>query len=118
MKAEEVTRVRRKFKLLSPGLDERMRRLWAAAEAQAMGWGGVSCVAEATGLSRTRIRRGLAELEGGEAAGAPAGKVRRPGAGPKARWATDPSLISDLEFLVDPATRGDPESPLRWTCKS
>jgi len=119
MKADDVSRIRRKFKLLSPGLDERMRRLWAAAEAQAIGWGGVTCVAEATGLSRTRIVRGLAELKGGVAGGvAPSGRVRRPGAGPKPRWEKDPTLLSDLESLVDPATRGDPQSALRWTCKS
>lgn len=105
------------FEALRPVLNERMRRLVAAAEAQALGHGGVTLVAEATGLARSTITEGIAELaapspEGGEQ------RLRRPGGGRKRLTDHDPTLLRDLEGLVEPATRGDPESPLRWTCKS
>jgi hypothetical protein len=106
-------------------LDERGRRTWAATEARALGWGGVSHVAEATGLARNTIAAGLKELEGGERPGhadVPVEpgrrRVRRPGAGRKKLTETAPRLLEALEALVNPATRGDPMSPLRWTCKS
>jgi hypothetical protein len=101
-------------------MDERMRRQWAAAEAAELGWGGVSAVAGATGLSRTTITAGLRELrQRAEQPDAPLpARIRRPGGGPKRLTETDPGLLPALEALVDPVTRGDPDSPLRWTCKS
>lgn len=99
-----------------PFLDERMRRLTAANEARALGRGGISQVSRACGLSRKAIAKGIREIESGTAP-AP-GRVRRPGAGRKKATLHDPRLESALERLIDPETRGDPESPLRWTCKS
>lgn len=110
-----------KFSILSPLLDERARRLWAAVEARAMGRGGISRVAEATGLSRATIRAGLQELAlPGTAPGprAPLERVRHPGGGRKPLGMRDPHLVHALETLVDPVTRGDPMSLLRWSCKS
>jgi hypothetical protein len=103
-------------------MDERLHRLWAASEALALGWGGITLVAEATGLSQTTIRAGIAELkapqapEGGRAQEAT--PIRRPGGGRHPLSQADPTLRRDLKELVDPATRGDPQSPLCWTCKS
>jgi Rhodopirellula transposase DDE domain len=118
--ASTIERIRRKFDALGPVMDERMRRQWAAAEAAELGWGGVSTVATATGLSRTTITAGLDELRRrAEQPEAPIpARIRRPGAGRKCLTATDPGLLPALEALVDPVTRGDPRSPLRWTCKS
>src|SRR5262249_3368008 len=118
--ASAIERVRRKFDALGPVMDERTRRQWAAAEAADLGWGGVSAVAAATGLSRTTITAGLRELRHrAEHPDAPASpRIRRPGGGPKRLTETDPGLLGALEALVDPLTRGDPDSPLRWTCKS
>ena len=111
-----------KFASLEPLLDERTRRLWAAVEARAIGRGGITSVSAATGLSRVTIRAGLRELDlPGEtsAGGAHRGhRVRRPGGGRKPLAEHDPKLLYALEALVDPLTRGDPMSPLRWTCKS
>ena len=98
-------------------LDERSRRAVAAAEALSLGWGGISIVSRATGLSRGAIRLGIDELNGTVPSAAP-GRIRRPGGGRKTTIELDPSVRDDLERLVDPTTRGDPESPLRWTCKS
>jgi len=106
----------RRFEALTPFLDERTRRLMVAAEAQAIGFGGVTQVARATGVSRDTISRGLEEL--GSATSPPAGGVRRPGGGRKKTVDVDPTLREDLEKLINPAERGDPESPLRWTSKS
>ena len=118
--ASTVERIRRKFDALDSVMDERMRRHWAAAEAAELGWGGVSAVAAATGLSRTTITAGLHELrhraEHPDAPTSP--RIRRPGGGPKRLTETDAGLLPALEALVDPVTRGDPDSPLRWTCKS
>lgn len=110
-----------KFAILSPRLDERARRLWAAAEARAIGRRGISQVAEATGLSRATIRAGLQELARPVAAPEPqppVERVRRPGGGRTPLGVHDPHLLRALETLVDPVTRGDPMSLLRWTCKS
>jgi hypothetical protein len=110
-----------KFIILRPLLDERARRLWAAVEARAMGRGGINRVVEATGLSRVTIRAGLQELAlAGTAPGAqaPPERLRRPGGGRKPLGMRDPHLVHALETLVDPVTRGDPRSLLRWTCKS
>src|SRR6266851_3515380 len=110
--------IRRRFRLIAPHLDERLRRLVAAAEVAAAGAGGVSAVARATGVSRRAIRAGTKELKArGTAALAP-GRIRRPGGGRKRTIDQDPTLLTDLEQLIEPTTRGDPESPLRWTCKS
>jgi len=115
--------IKQKFDLLKPGLNERMRRLWAAAEAQGYGWGGITAVAVATGLSHTTIRAGIAELQvpgtdSLSSATLPGGRIRRSGGGRRSLVEQDPGLLTDLERLVEPLTRGDPESPLRWTCKS
>lgn len=104
-----------KFAAVSPALDERARRLWAAAEARAIGYGGVSLVSSATGIARDTIYRGLEELERGVEH---QDRIRRPGAGRPRLDQEQPGLKEALEELVDPLTRGDPSSPLRWTCKS
>jgi hypothetical protein len=117
--AKLVKRIRRKYRALRPEMDERMRRHWAAAEARELGWGGVTAVSEATGLSRVTITAGLRELEQpARVRAAAAERVRRPGGGRKPVTETDPDLAEALDALVEPTTRGDPESPLRWTCKS
>jgi hypothetical protein len=107
----------RKFELLARVLDERTRRLVAAAEAEAIGFGGVTAVAQASGLSRGTVIRGMVEIK---TAPKPARgqRIRRKGAGRKRTVDQDATLKRDLEALVEPVTRGDPESPLRWTCKS
>jgi transposase len=113
--------LRRKFDLLLPLMNERMRRNWAAAEAMEIGWGGVSAVVSATGLSHNTIDRGVRELKEGvlpEPLETRHGRVRRVGGGRRPVTQDDASLLRDLESLVDPVTRGDPQSPLRWTCKS
>jgi hypothetical protein len=113
-----IGRIRRKFQALAPVLDERSRRRWAAAEAIEVAWGGVTCVAAATGLSRTTIASGIRELRGQDAGTNIESRIRRPGGGRKYVVDSDPGLWSALDALIDPLTRGDPESPLRWTCKS
>ena len=108
--------LREKFASVWPMLDERTRRIMAANEAVALGYGGVSAVRRACGLSRKAIAKGIQEIRSGSV---PAeGRIRRKGAGRKRLTARDPRLLSALDRLVDPETRGDPESPLRWTCKS
>jgi transposase len=108
--------IRSRFELLAPHLDERTRRLAVAAEAKVIELGGISIVARATGVSRPTIRRGLGELV--PPAGSLVGGIRQPGGGRKKRVDVDPTLKEDLEKLLNPTERGDPESPLRWTCKS
>jgi hypothetical protein len=119
--AASVAQLREKFKVLSGELDERCIRLWAAAEANAIGWGGVSRVCEATGLTRPTVHRGLKEAATQKKS---TGKkqhavkrVRESGGGRKQLIEQYPHLLKELESLVDPATRGDPMSPLRWTSK-
>ena len=109
-----------KYRSLAPMMDERVRRHWAATEAKAYGWGGVSAVSSATGMSRKTIHKGLAELEvREESPDVPVElRLRSPGGGRKRLTQTDPQLFESLEWLVDPTSRGDPMSPLRWTCKS
>jgi hypothetical protein len=108
--------IRRRYEALAPVLDKRARRRFAAAEAASAGYGGVSAVMRATGIARSTIGRGLAELRAGEM---PDGeRTRRPGGGRKPVSETDASLLDDLRSLVEPQTRGDPQSPLLWTCKS
>jgi transposase len=118
--ATVAERIRQKYRELSPLMDERMRRQWAAAEAGALGWGGVTVVSSATGLSRTTITSGLGELEYRRVHPHQAVtlRVREAGGGRKALTETDTRLRQALDELVDPVTRGHPESPLRWTCKS
>ena len=117
--ARLIARVRRKWRSLRTEMDERMRRQWAAAAARELGWGGVTAVAAATRLSRVTITAGLRELEQpARERAAEATRIRRPGGGRKALTETDPALEAALDALIDPVTRGDPESPLRWTCKS
>jgi DDE family transposase len=113
---QRVARIVERWRLLEPELDERRRRLWAAAEASAHGPGGVGAVARVTGLAEETVRRGLAELEAGERL--EPGRVRRAGGGRRPLTEDDATLVADLERLVGPATRGDPESLLRWTSKS
>src|SRR6266446_1542895 len=118
----DVEPIRERFSAVAPFLDERGRRLVAAAEAFAAGYGGIAAVATATGVAPSTIGRGLKELAQDEppafaGAGSPQ-RIRRPGAGRKRTISKDPTLLADLEALVEPTTRGDPESPLRWTCKS
>src|SRR5579872_5259433 len=108
--------IRRKFEALSAVMDERMRRLWAGAEAE-YGDGGIAVVERATGMSRTTIRTGRDELRGGVSVEEVV-NVRRPGGGRTPIEEQNPDLVTALEALVDPVTRGDPMSPLRWTSKS
>jgi transposase len=115
-RADDIARVRKKYKLLKAELNERTRRLWCASEAEAIGFGGIARVAKATGMSRPAILRGVRQLRG--EAELPAGRVRQRGGGDKPLKDKDPTLLPDLDALVEPATRGDPMSPLRWTSKS
>jgi hypothetical protein len=98
-------------------MDERLRRLWAAAEARELGRGGITAVARATGMSRTTITTGCQELTR-PLKQRDAQRIRRPGSGRRSLVDTDPGLLAALEALLEPVTRGDPESPLRWTCNS
>jgi DDE family transposase len=108
--------LRAKHAALAPVLTERSRRLWAATEARALGHGGIAVVERATGISRSTIQRGLRELEA-EMALSPE-RTRQPGGGRKPTTAVDPTLLRDLDALVEPTAPGDPDSPLRWSCKS
>ena len=118
--------VRAKFDRLRPLMDERMRRQWAASEALSLKRGGVTVVARATGLSRSTIGQGMRELRERANLGIEdetcvwevPPRIRRPGGGRHPRKANDPTLVRDLEALIEPSSRGDPQSPLRWTCKS
>ncbi|MBM3459634.1 MAG: ISAzo13 family transposase, partial [Armatimonadetes bacterium] len=129
--------IHHRYTQLAPVLDERQRRLWASAEALTAGPHGVQCVAGATGLSHHTVRAGCQELQQRAAAPPPPPKgkwggartkgvsvppararIRAPGAGRKPLTQTHPQLLPDLDALIEPATRGDPESPLRWCCKS
>jgi len=109
-------RVRIKFKAIAPTLSERSRRIWVATEARDIGHGGIALVARATGISDVTIWRGLKELQSGKTL--EPDRIRRPGAGRKKATEKDPTLLRDLERLVEPAVSGNPESPLRWTSKS
>lgn len=108
--------IKQKFERLAPMLDERTLRLFAAAEADAIGYGGVSRLCRITGLARSTIVRGQQEMS--RPSEVSSGRVRRSGAGRKRTCDSDATLVNDLESLVDPLSRGDPMSPLRWTCKS
>lgn len=119
---EKVESIRKKFNTLKNVMDERMRRYWAASEALSLGWGGIRAVAEATGLSKTTIQVGLSEIQRGDkesekkiVSGA---KIRQTGGGRKKLIEQDPKMKKDLKSLLEPVTRGHPQSPLLWTCKS
>ena len=100
---------------MAPELNERQRRLWAASEARAAGRGGITATARATGMAIDTIRKGIGELESGERIDP--GRVRRPGGGRRSLLESDPTILDDIERLVDEDSRGDPESLLRWTAK-
>lgn len=112
----DETTIQRKYGAIAGYLNERTRRVWAATEADTLGYGGISLVARATGISRRAIVVGMNELR--EGSGVPENRVRRTGGGRKSGVERQPDLPERLEALVEPMTRGDPESPLRWTCKS
>ncbi len=113
---DDIGLIASKFEALAPALNERARRVWAATEAKAFGRGGIAAVSRATGISVSTIRRGLEELDVGDIA--EAGRVRRRGGGRKNAAEQDPTMLADLEGLVEPTASGDPQSPLRWTSKS
>ena len=108
--------IKTRFETLAPHLDERARRLFAATEACAAGWGGIAAVSGATGVARSTIGRGLADLERGNAS--QSGRIRRPGGGSKPKTETEPGLLVALEELVESAIRGDPEAALLWVSRS
>ena len=108
--------IRHKYLAILSDLDERGKRRWAAAEARSLGWGGIAAVAQATGMSDRTIRNGIRELDDPHALGPD--RQRKHGAGRCAREQEQPDLIKALEALIEPVSRGDPMSPLRWTCKS
>ena len=117
---ETLKRVAAIYEVMAPVMDERMRRQWAAAEAQAYGWGGIRLVGAAIDMSANTIRKGISELAAREAEPEQqtSKRLRRKGGGRKQQTEVDEGLQNALEKLIDPATRGDPQSPLRWTCKS
>jgi hypothetical protein len=111
-----VAVLRRKYRALQSTFTERSRRLWAATEAQAIGYGGIAVTARATGLAESTIQRGLRDLRA--RVPVPSGRSRRAGGGRKRTTAVDRTLLRDLDALVEPTAPGDPDSPLRWSCKS
>ena len=113
--SNDAISLRLKFASVWPLLDERSRRLMAASEAVSLGYGGISQIRRASGLSRKAIANGIREIAEGTAL---PGRIRRPGAGRKSITESDPKMLASLERLIEPETRGDPESPLRWVCKS
>jgi Rhodopirellula transposase DDE domain len=118
--AAALRQIKARYRSLAVLMDERLRRQWAATEAQSYGRGGLSAVSSATGMSRNTIRKGLAELAARKKnprSPVPA-RVRKAGGGRKRLTETDPGLAAALDQLVEPTSRGDPMSPLRWTCKS
>jgi hypothetical protein len=114
--AQVIQWIREKYLAVLPELDERGRRRWAAAEARSLGWGGIAAVAVATTLSDRTIRNGIQELAAPDAL--PPDRQRRRGGGRKSREQEQPGLVAALEAIVESGTRGDPQLPLRWTCKS
>lgn len=107
--------IKARYEALSPHLDERGRRLFAASEARAAGYGGIAAVSKATGIARSTIGRGLSDLDAGEGAN---GRIRRNGGGRKQKIELDPGLLPALNELVQSAIRGDPEAPLLWVSRS
>ena len=116
---ERKTVIAEKFEMVAPILDEAQRRIWAASEALSVGYGGVALVHRATGIARSTIKRGMAEIESGHYDWlAATARSRRVGGGRKSHVETQPGIVAALKRLVDPATRGDPQSPLLWTTTS
>ncbi len=113
---ENIEAIAKKYEKLSPVLDERMRRLWAGVESSVIGFGGIAVVSKATGMSRNTIIRGEREID--EISGKPIKTIRKTGGGRKKAIDIDPRIQEELTKLIEPVTRGDPESPLKWTCKS
>jgi transposase len=114
--AKTIEIIRSKYRALAAHLDERASRRWAAGEAIALGYGGITSVAKATGISDRTIRNGIKELRASNPL--PSSRQRRPGGGRRSRESEQPKLTASIEALVSDSTRGDPMSPLRWTCKS
>jgi len=114
----DKAKISKRFKILEPILNERIRRHFAAAEALAIGYGGITLVAKATGISRRAITAGCKEIKNINKEGLSTQNIRKKGAGRKRAIDSQPLLLPELEKLIEPYTRGDPESPLRWTCKS
>ena len=115
---EQAHAIKEKYDQVRGSLNERSRRIWAASEAIALGHGGIATVQRATGIAKTTVRRGIDEIKNGENEKNPGSRVRRKGAGRKKLEDCDSKLVRELESLVNPETRGDPESPLLWTTKS
>lgn len=113
---ENIEAIAKKYEKISPVLDERMRRLWAGVESSVIGFGGIAVVSKATGMSRNTIIRGEREID--EISGKPTKTIRKTGGGRKKAIDIDPRIQEELTKLIEPVTRGDPESPLKWTCKS
>ena len=112
----DIAAIRKRYEAMLPVLDEQRRRRFAAAEAMAFGRGGLQLLCEITGVARSNILTGIKEIKAGEHAGE--GRIRKPGAGRKAKTDSDPTLLEDLKKLVEPETSGDPMKPLLWTTKS
>lgn len=117
IRQSERDRLAEKYEILKKVLNERQLRTWAAAEAVALGYGGIAAVVDATGMGKRTVWTGTQEIKNGTYAESPE-RVRRPGAGRPRKEADSPELLVELDLLIDPTTRGDPESPLRWTTKS
>lgn len=111
-----ISWIRQKYEDIVEGLDEQSRRRWAAVEARSLGWGGISAVSKATGISDRTIRNGVRELDDGKDLSS--NRQRKSGSGRKCREVEQPDLVNQLEKLIEPQSRGDPCSPLKWTCKS
>ena len=115
---ETIDLLATKYEQIKSVLNERSRRIWAATEAMVIGHGGISTLMKATSLSRNAIKHGMDDLAAGASLNEGDGRIRRKGGGRKRLEELDPTLLKELEALVSPETRGDPESPLRWTTKS
>jgi DNA-binding transcriptional ArsR family regulator len=115
-----IEKIQNKYEKLLPYLNEKTRRIWAATEAQSIGWGGISKVSRATGLSRTTIQAGLDVLKKSESTktAQKSSRIRVKGGGRKLLEEKDAMLLDELESLIEPMTLGSPESPLKWTNKS
>src|SRR5215467_10571361 len=116
IRAGQARAARKRYLEMAPVLNEQSRRRFVALEAQALGRGGVSLMAQISGLARSTMQRGLADIRDNTAA--PLGRIRQPGGGRKKKEVQDPKLIDDLKSLVEPVTRGDPTQPLLWTSRS
>jgi len=119
--SEIIAAVRNKYQALKPVMEEKVQRRWAACEAMTIGWGGITGVSKATGISRPTIRAGIAEVQSGAPAAEevpPRRSIRRAGGGRRGLSESDPTLLKDLQALLESSTRGDPPSPLRWNSKS